>query len=44
MSKAENNSIYTRHNILQDATDRSFQIAFFNVKQEERKTLQGVYG
>ena len=40
-SKAENNSMYTRHNILHAATNSSVSVALCNVKQEERKNLEG---
>ena len=32
------------HNILPDASDRSFGVDLCNVKQEERKKLERLYG
>ena len=35
--KAETNSIYTRHNVLQDVTNRSSEVGFHKAKKKERK-------
>ena len=33
------NSIYTRHNVLQDVTNRSFEVGFHKAKKKEGKEL-----
>ena len=33
------NSIYTRHNVLQDVTNRSSEVGFHKAKKKERKEL-----
>ena len=33
------NSIYTRHNVLQDVTNRSSEVDFHKAKKKDRKEL-----